>query len=146
MKNLKIAALLLFATATISAQDLRINEVPSNLQSVFSKAYGNAKDVEWEKKGDDFKVEFEVNRMDHDVWYDAQGKVLKSKIEISKKELPSVVAAAVKTKYPDYKIDSVEVYEQDGSKTYKIEIEKGWRMERNLMIDSSGKILSDRED
>ncbi len=146
MKNLKIAALLLFATATVSAQDLKTNEVPSNLHAAFSKTYKNAKDVEWEKKGDHFKVEFEINRMDHDVWYDAQGNVLKSKIELSKKELPSIVVSAVRAKYPDYKIDSVEVYEQDGSKSYKLEIEKGWLMERNLMVDSSGKILSDRED
>ncbi|MGC1633255.1 MAG: PepSY-like domain-containing protein [Gelidibacter sp.] len=146
MKNLKVAALLFFATATISAQDLKNSEVPSNLQSVFSKAYSNAKDIEWEKKGDHFKVEFEINRMDHDVWYDAQGKVLKSKIKISKKELPSVVASAIKTKYPDYKIDSVEVQEQNDIKSYEIEIEKGWNEERKLVIDSSGKILRDIED
>ena len=146
MKNLKIAGLLLFATATISAQDLQTKEVPSNLQSIFGKSYTNAKDVEWEKTGDHFKVEFEINRMDHDVWYDADGNVLKSKSEISIKEVPAVVSAAVKAKYPDYKMDSVEVYEQKGVKTYKVEIEKGWSMERKLMIDNSGKITNDIDD
>lgn len=146
MKKLRIAALLLFATAAVSAQDLRTNEVPANLQSTFTKSFTNVKDVEWEKKGDVYKVEFEINRMDHDIWYDAQGNVIKSKIEISESELPLAVASAVKTKYADYKIDSVEVLEEGGKKTYKVEIEKGWTKERKLVLDASGEILSDMED
>lgn len=146
MKILKIAALVMFATATISAQDLKPNEVPTNLQSIFKAAYTTVTDVEWEKKGDHFKVEFEINRMDHDIWYDAQGNVVKSEIDIKPSDLPSVVVSAVKTKYPDYKIDSVEVREEGGKKTYKVEIEKGWSEERELMIDALGNILSDKED
>lgn len=146
MKNLKIAALLMFATATISAQDLKTHEVPTNLQTIFSKSYTNAKDVEWEKNGDHFKVEFEIGRNDHNIWYDKQGNIVKSKIEISKNDLPAAIASSVKTKYADYKIDSVEVYEEGAKKTYKVDIEKGWNKERKLVIDASGKILSDIED
>lgn len=146
MKNLKTAALLLFATATISAQDLQTSEVPSKVQSTFSTTYTDARDVEWEKEGDHFKVEFEINNMDHDIWYDGDGNVMKSKLEISESELPSTVASAVKSKYEDYKIDSVEIHEQDGAKTYKVEIEKGWIHERKLILDASGKIISDLED
>lgn len=146
MKNLRIAAVLLFATATITAQDLTIEEVPSNLQTTFTDSFKNTTDVEWEKKGDLFKVEFEINKMDHDVWYDAEGNVVKSKIEISQNELPSTIASAVKTKYPEYKLDSIEVYEDATSKTYKVEIEKGWSMERKLVFEASGTLLSDIED
>lgn len=146
MKNLKIAALLLFATVAVSAQDLKTNEVPTNLQSIFNTSYTNVTDVEWEKKGDHYKVEFEINKMDHDIWYDVQGNVIKSKIEISESELPSAVASAVKAKYADYKIDSVEVREEGGKKTYQVEIEKGWAKERKLIVDASGSILSDIED
>ncbi len=146
MKNLKIAALLLFATAAVSAQDLKTDEVPANLQSKFNTAYTNVTDVEWEKKGDHYKVEFEINKMDHDVWYDAEGNVIKSEIEISASELPSAISSAVKAKYADYKIDSVEVSEEGGKKTYEVEIEKGWTKERKLILDASGKILHDKED
>jgi uncharacterized membrane protein YkoI len=146
MKNLKIAALLLVATTTVSAQDLRMDEVPANLQSAFSKTYSTAKDVEWEKNGDHYNVEFEVNRMDHDIWYDGEGNVMKSKMEIPKNQLPTKIASAVKTKYADYKIDSVEVYEQAGTKIYKVDIEKGLFIERKLTIDALGQIVSDFED
>ncbi|MBJ7882840.1 PepSY-like domain-containing protein [Gelidibacter salicanalis] len=146
MKNLKIAALLMFATATISAQDLNTNDVPAKVQSTFTAAHNNATDVEWEKKGDHFKVEFEINKMDHDIWYDAEGKVVKSKMEISESELPAALISAVKNAYADYKIDSVEVLEMNGAKTYVVEIEKGWLKERKLIIDASGKVISDLED
>lgn len=146
MKNLKIAALLLFATAAVSAQDLKTDEVPANLQSKFNTAYTNVTDVEWEKKGDHYKVEFEINKMDHDVWYDAEGNVIKSEIEISANELPSAISSAVKAKYADYKIDTVEVRDEGGKKTYEVEIEKGWTKERKLILDASGKILHDNED
>lgn len=146
MKNLKIAALLLVATATVSAQDLKMDEVPATLQNTFSKSFSNTNDVEWEKKGDHFKVEFEINKMDHDIWYDGDGNVMKSKMEIAESDLPSAIATAVKNEYADYKIDSVEVYEQEGTKSYKIEIEKGWFNERELTIDASGKIVSDIKD
>ncbi|WP_035479783.1 PepSY domain-containing protein [Gelidibacter mesophilus] len=146
MRNLKIAALLLFATAAVSAQDLKMNEVPSNLQTIFTKSYSNVTDVEWEKKGENFKVEFEINKMDHDIWYNAQGDVIKSKIEISESALPSAVASTIKAKYPDYKIDEIEVREEGGKTTYEIEIDKSWSDERKLIVDASGKILSDNED
>lgn len=146
MKNLKIAVLLLFVSATIQAQDIRSDQVPSKIQTTFSKAYANATDIEWEKSGEHYKVEFEIRNMDHDVWYDAAGNLVKSKIEIGKSELPENIASIIKTKYADYKIDSVEVHQKDSVKTYEIEIEKGWTKERKLVLDSSGEILSDLED
>lgn len=146
MTSLKIAALFVFATATISAQDLKTNEVPANLQTIFTKSYHNAADVEWEKKGEYYKVEFEVKRYDHDVWYNSQGNVVKSKIEISRNDLPAAITSAIKAKYADYKIDSAEVREEGAKKTYHVEIEKGWNMERKLIVDASGNIVSDIED
>lgn len=146
MKNLKITALAVFATAMLNAQDLKTSEVPSAVQTNFSQSFTSAKDIEWEKKGDHFKVEFEINRMDHDIWYNAEGKVMKSKKEISVDELPSAVATAVKTKYPDYKIEEIEAKEEGNQKVYKVDIEKGWSKERKLLLDPTGKILSDLED
>lgn len=146
MKKLKITALVVFATAAMNAQDLRTNDVPANLQSTFTNAYANASDVEWEKKGEHFKVEFEIDRLDHDVWYDTSGNVVKSKIEITEDNLPATIASAIKDKYADYKIDSIEVHEENNVKTYEVEIEKGWSEERKLVIDHTGNILSDIED
>lgn len=146
MKTVSIIALMMFATATVSAQDLKMNDVPSNLQTAFNKTYANATDVEWEKEGVNYKVEFEINRMDHEIWYSADGKTVKSEMDMGVKSIPSEISNAIKKKYPDYKIDTVEVTEVGNKKTYEVEIEKGWTKERKLVLDATGKILSDIED
>lgn len=146
MKKLKVTVLSVFATVTLYAQDIKVQEVPSEVSSVFTQSYAKASDVEWEKSGDLFKVEFEINNMDHDIWYDGNGKMIKSKIEILEKDLPANIASAVKNKYADYKIDSIEVHQENSVTTYEVEIEKAWSEERTLMLDSSGNILSDVAD
>jgi len=147
MKTLKITAIALFATAMMNAQDLRMKEVPSNLKSNFQKTYNNATDVEWEKDNLNYKVEFDVNDMEHEIWYNTQGEVLKSEMEITDKELPNAISKTIKTKYSDYKIDSIEVTERNGEKTYEVELEKNWwSNEMNVVFDANGKILSSVED
>ncbi|HLT33895.1 MAG TPA: PepSY-like domain-containing protein [Aquaticitalea sp.] len=146
MKTLSMIALGMLATASISAQDLKTNEIPSNLQTTFTKAYADARDVEWEKRGDSYKVEFEVNNMDHEVWYAANGKTIKTEMEMDKTALPSAITNVINGKYADFKIEDVEMREEGNNKTYKIEIEKGLMKERTLVINANGKIISDRED
>lgn len=147
MKTFKIATIALMATATISAQDLKMNEVPSELKSNFQQNYSNATDVEWEKDDLNYKVEFDVNNMEHEIWYSKEGEVLKSEMEITDRELPKTVSLAIKNNYSDYKIDSVEVTEMKGEKTYEVELEKGWfSRELNVIFDSKGNVVSERED
>lgn len=146
MKNLKITVLALCTTALLSAQDLSKDQIPENIQSTFQQNFTNAKDVDWEKSGNDYKVEFEIDNKDHDIWYYKNGMVIKFKKEISENEIPQEVVSTITDKYPDYKIDSAEVEEQDNQKIYKIEIDKGWNKERELVIDATGKIVSDLED
>ena len=58
----------LFTAVLIDAADKS-----QNLQDALSSKFTDAKDVEWEKKADHYKVEFEINRMDHNIWYDGDG-------------------------------------------------------------------------
>lgn len=146
MKNLSIMALTMLATATISAQDLKMTDVPTNLQTAFTKAYSNATDVEWEKEMNNYKVEFEIDRMDYEVWYTSDGNSVKTEMDIAVSAVPTTISNAIKKKYPDYKIDNVEMKEEGNKKIYKVEIEKGWIKERKLVLDATGTILSDYED
>jgi uncharacterized membrane protein YkoI len=146
MKNLKIAALALFATAAVSAQDLQMNEVPANLTDSFQKENPNATDVEWEMEGMNYKVEFDVNRMEHEIWYSKDGETVRREQELSKKDLPSSITDMIESKYSEYKIDSVEMTEKDGKKTYEVELEKGWTEEKTLILDESGKVINEYKD
>lgn len=146
MKNLKIAALALFATAAVSAQDLRMDEVPSNLTDSFQKEYPNASDVEWEMEGMNYNVEFEIDRMDHEIWYSEDGKIVKMEQELDNKNLPGVITKLIDSKYSEYKIDSVEMTEKDGKKTYEVELDKGWTEEKTLIVDENGKVINEYDD
>ncbi|WP_189702635.1 PepSY-like domain-containing protein [Subsaximicrobium wynnwilliamsii] len=146
MRSLKLATLAIFATAAMSAQDLKMDEVPSNLADTFKKEYPQATDVEWEMDMANYKVEFDVNRMEHELWYSKEGKVMKSEMELTETDLPAAIASVLKSKYADYKVDSVEVTEENGAKTYEVDLEKGWNEELDLVFSANGEVLSEMKD
>jgi uncharacterized membrane protein YkoI len=146
MKTIKIAVLTLFVTATMSAQDLKMTDVPTNLTESFQKAHANATDAEWEMDGSNYKVEFDVNKMEHEIWYDKDGAIVKSEKEVVEKELPSAISSVIKSKYIGYKIDSIDMTESNGKSTYEVELEKGWTKEIKVTFDDTGAVLNSVED
>ena len=146
MKTLRITTLAIFATAAIYAQDLNQNEVPTNLLNAFQKTYSNASDVEWELDSETYKVEFDLNDLEQEIWYTKDGIIVKREMEITEKDLPSAVLSAIKSKYVGYKIDSIELIEMDNKKTYEVELEKGWTQELKVVFDVNGDVLSSVED
>ncbi|MGO3183252.1 MAG: PepSY-like domain-containing protein [Aequorivita sp.] len=143
MKTLKILAVALFATSIAMAQDLNASDVPGNLKDAFNKEYPKATDVEWEKKLDNYKVEFDLNRQDHDVWYNASGTILKKEQEITEAELPQAIRDAIKSNYAGYRVDDVEMIWQNNSTTYEVELEKG-QDEKHITFDGDAKVLKER--
>jgi len=146
MKTLKIATVMALASLSVNAQGLSTDKVPTKVMANFQKNYPQAKDIEWEMKGNYFQVEFDLGRYDHEISYDNTGKVVKVEKEINPTELPSNITSVIKQKYPDYKIDQAEMRQADNKTSYKVEIEQGWFKERNLVLDSNGKLISDLED
>lgn len=136
----------LLGVATLSAQDMSPDGVPSEIGTAFKQAYPNAGDVEWEREGDSYKVEFEIDRHDQEVWYAADGKPAKTEREIGENDLPQAIRSAITGKYADYNIDSIEMTEEGGSATYEVELEKGWDDERQVVFDAEGKVLNERKD
>lgn len=143
MKNLKIVALALLATAAVSAQDLKLDQVPANLNNSFTQAYPSATNVEWEMEGTNYKVEFDLGKMDNEVWYSKTGSIVKTELEITKTDIPAAVAATVQSKYPKYKIDEVEMTEENGKKTYEVELEKWFSKEKKLVIAENGTFIKE---
>lgn len=144
-RNLVLGTLTFLGVVTVSAQDMNPNDVPSELRTAFEQTYPDASDVEWERDGESFKVEFEVNREDQEIWYAADGKAAKTEKEIGENDLPQSIKSAISDTYANYKIDSIEMTEVDGSATYEVELEKGWDDERKVVFDVEGKVLSETE-
>ncbi|MDT7827512.1 PepSY-like domain-containing protein [Pricia sp. S334] len=146
MKNLSVALIALLGTAAVSAQDLNPADVPQDLRDTFEQAHPNASDVEWEREGDSYKVEFEVDYQDQEVWYSADGQTNKMEKDIKEDELPQAISSAISDKYADYKVDSIEMTEENGKTTYEVELEKGWDDEINVVFDADGKVLNEWKD
>lgn len=145
MKNLRFVVLTvftLFVTTTLIGQDLTKTKVPQSFKDELLKEYPKAKDIEWKRNGNDFKVEFEVGKMDHEIWFNKEGKKVRVEKEITTVELPPALATLLKNQYADYTIDSVDAIEKNGVKTYKVELEKGWDKEIEITFTTTGKVLN----
>ncbi|MDQ7917675.1 PepSY-like domain-containing protein [Mesonia sp. MT50] len=145
MKILKMSLVFLFASVAVQAQDLRMSDVPANLTTAFNKEFANATDVEWEKDMENYKVEFEIDRMDYDVWYSSIGQEVKRKVEISSSQLPSAVSNVIKKNYADFSIDDVDMIKTGNKVIYEIDLET-FTKELEITIDKNGKVLSERKD
>lgn len=144
MKTLKILAALFFVTGVAVAQHVNQKDVPSDITDAFVKEYGNASDVEWEKKMENYKVDFDVNRMEHEVWYNASGTVVRKEQDITEAELSQAVREALKSAYAGYRLDDVERVWENNTTSYKLELEKG--EDKHVTFDIEGKVAAERND
>lgn len=133
----------LFAISLSFGQDIPQSQVPSLIVNSFQQDYPNAKDIEWEMKGEAYEVEFELGwpSKDHEIRYDATGKILLHKEEISKKDLPAKVAEVLNTEYKSYRIKDIEKIVEGERTVYTLEA-KSISEEWDLVIDPEGNILS----
>ena len=140
-KTIKIVVLLILGTGTIFAQDIPKSQVPSVIVNNFKKEFTKANDVEWERQGDLYNVDFEIGLFtDYEAWYNASGKLVKQTQEISKSDLPKAVINAIKTQYKEYSIDDVKKIIEDGVETYKVELEK-WDEDFDVIYSKNGNLI-----
>jgi uncharacterized membrane protein YkoI len=113
------------------------------LNSNFQKAYPNATDVEWEKEGMNYKVEFDNDKMENEIWYSKDGSIVKFEMEITKNDLPSAISTILKTNYPEYKVDEVDLINENGKKMYEIELEKWFSEDKKILVTENGELISE---
>jgi uncharacterized membrane protein YkoI len=138
-KPLFLAMIFLFAAACF-AQDISQSEVPSVVVNAFQQKFPSVKDVEWELKGDLYKVEFETGRRDNEVWINSKGKIVRHKQDISAADLPVPVSESIGRDFSGYRVDDVEKIEEEGKITYKVELKK-LQEEWKVTFDAGGKVL-----
>jgi hypothetical protein len=146
---MKTINLLLIATAItvgcVEAQDIPRSEVPSVVANAFQVAFPQATDVEWELQGDQYKVDFEIGRADHDVWFDKEGKTIKHKEEIAASDLPAAVTTAIRKDFSAYRVEDVEKIEEQGNVSYEMELD-GSPTDLKVVFSADGKILRKTND
>ena len=143
INNMKILISFLFAAGVISsasAQDVPQNQVPSVVVNAFQTNFSKAVDVEWEREGELYKCEFELGRIDHNVWLDQSGNVTKHKEEISRDDIPAAVMQKLKSDFKDYTVDDADKIETDGKVYFEVELDSD-KGDREVLVASDGTIM-----
>lgn len=142
MKKASLLILALSATLFSCAQTINPASAPAVVVNAFQQQFPKANDIEWEKKGANYEVEFEIGikDKDHKLLIDPSGKILSHKQDIYKSELPAAVLNAIAQQFPDHKIDDVEKIEANGVTTYKMEVNRKPE-EWKVLFSEDGKLL-----
>jgi hypothetical protein len=104
------------------AQDVKEKDVPAAIQSSFKTEFPKAKDVEWKLKEGKYKVEFEINGLDHFAKYGTDGKLIARGMKIRTSELPNAVTTAIKDVYAARMIDDAYRVDKDGAAFYLVKL------------------------
>lgn len=141
MKNVFLLCFVALTTLTVNAQDLHNSEVPETVKKVITSKFPDAYDLEWEKSGENFEAEFDINRYDHSVWINATGDILQQKSEMSKTDLPASVIRAIENKYASYRVDDTYKIRSGENVYYKVDLENS-SSEMKVYILESGEIVT----
>ena len=142
MKMIHLIAACIGLSFVSCAQDVNKSEVPSVVLNAFQAKYPNAEDVDWEKKGALYNVDFEIITTDHEAWLDASGKIVKHEQEITKKEIPSVIADVLEQHFKEYRVDDVDKIDKDGATYYRIELDSNMG-DRTIVFDAKAHEVTD---
>ena len=104
--------------------------------NAFQSNYPKASDVEWEMLGDDYQVDFEIERVDYEAIFSAEGDMLKYKYEISSTELPEAVKKAITANYANYQIDDTDILVINKDLYYQVELDG--KPDKHLVLNEDG--------
>jgi len=139
MKKLALMTVAAMITSLTFAQKLQEKDVPGSVKTAFQKNFPQAKVEKWEKEGVNFEAEFELNKSEQSVLFDAQGGIIETEIEIEISELPNGIVDYVKTNYKGQSVkEAAKISDTKGTLTYEAEI-KGM----DLLFDSNGKFIKE---
>lgn len=130
-------------TATLSS--CSNNSAPASVLSAFEQKYPSASSVEWSKENaQEWEAEFTMDNKSCSANFSTDGEWLETEITIPSESIPSEVAAAVHSKYPDYQIEAAESVETFERKAYELEITSE-ASTLELLISDSGEILNKKD-
>ena len=145
MKKMMIALAAMSICAAAFAgpmMDDDIAQAPKKVEKTFQKMYPNAQKTEWELKRDMYVAEFKIDGREIEAWFNADGTWMRSKEDVSAKDVPAEVKKAVKDTYPGWKTEDCEmVTDARGYKHYVVEVEKEGEQDKTVRISPNGKII-----
>lgn len=137
MKKFSLLLVLAIASAHAAAQKLNEKELPGPVLSGFYMKYKDVKVEKWEKEGNNYEAEFDLNKEEYSVLIDGAGNILETEMEIAVSELPAGVKDYVAKNYRGAKIkEASKITDASAVITYEAEVGK-----EDLIFDSNGLYL-----
>lgn len=112
-----------------------------NITKAFNKEFIGATDIEWKVSNGIYEIEFELNRIDHDAWYDANANLLMYKNDIALNALPQNVSSAIATDYPGYLLDEADKVVKGSITGYYVDLKKD-KTEIHAFYNEDGTFIS----
>lgn len=137
MKKALVIALTVFMGMAVMAQDT----APAAVSSAFKAQFSSATEAEWYEYDDGYEVQFMLGDMSASAMYTSTGKLVYSKEELTKSQLPAAVVSAVKAKYSN--LPMYDFYKKDAGKgkvTYLVTVETVDFDNIYLELDEAGTI------
>ncbi|WEK37657.1 MAG: PepSY-like domain-containing protein [Candidatus Pseudobacter hemicellulosilyticus] len=139
--SLLIAALFV-AQNTLMAQ---LRKVPAAVTDAFKQKYPSASSVEWRDKVTYFVAGFSDNGTHYDARFTSKGEWKDTETEIGADGIPAAVKDGLsKSKYADWEAHTAyEIQLPGDKKEYRVHVVKSDLQKKNLLFNSSGKLLKD---
>lgn len=141
--NQRIKAVLIAAVLTVTSfgfASAQSGAIPTPVSNAFKSEFPNARDVDWDRSRNLYEVEFEMNRLDHEVWYNAEGQAVRHKQELKTRSVPAKVRQSVKKQYRGYRIAEAEKLREGNEVVYKLEL-KIWTRDFDVFVNEGGEVL-----
>ena len=140
--KLTVSLMLLLGLIQFSCDDEKDNDVkpdsvPETVKTTLAANFPNTVGLEWEKIGNDYEADFDVDTVDHEVLISASGEMLKSKYDITEAELPEAVKTAISQSYSNLRLDDAEKLLQGNSEYYQVELDDSGA-DKKLVFSADG--------
>lgn len=121
---------------------------PKAARTEFRSMYSGARDVEWDREGTNWEVSYEIDRVEYESLFDASGKWLMTKKEVSYANVPDVIRTYLSTsEYGTYRLDdnTVDFYQTPDGNFYRFELDDNGR-DLDVDVTESGVVSRARRD
>ncbi|MFD2514800.1 SdiA-regulated domain-containing protein [Pontibacter locisalis] len=120
-------------------------DIPEAVKVRFTELYPTAKKVTWENEPHGFEAEFNVNRRERNIMFNARGELLSSSEEVEAQYLPEEAHNKIRSRYAAYEIEEVNRVVKQQQTYYEVVLEQGTH-EFVLILDSDGNLLNQLQD
>lgn len=145
MNRIFVLLLFPFLTANIFAQDIQQKNVPAVVLNAFQLKFPNATDVDWRLEKGIYRIKFEVNNKDNELYLDDRGKVLKHHQDLYGSEVPGSVLKTINSKVALFDLNDADLMEEGGKTVYEINFEISGK-DHDFWIDEKGRLLKYRKE